>query len=453
VRLSSATLGHLPASVARPEYDRHGQAGGIVHFGIGAFHRAHQAVYTDDALGRGERDWLITGISLRSANVADQLNPQDGLYLANVRSAVSDAFRVIGSVARVLVAAQVPEAVVAAIAAPSTHIISFTVTEKGYCRAADGSLDHSLADGASIYRFLHAGLAQRRAAGLPGVTLLSCDNLSDNGRQLERLVGEYLLRQDVALAHWVSDTCTFPCSMVDRIVPATTTGDVDAAEELLGLRDAGLVLTEPFTQWVIEDRFAGPRPQWEKNGVQFVADVAPWEKAKLRMLNGAHSALAYMGLMRGHSYVHQAIADQQLRGLIQQLMLGEAATTLPKIIGFSPFDYATALMARFGNPALNHRLEQIAMDGSQKIPQRWLETLLERHGSGHQSPVIMAALAAWVHHLSGEFGAVSDPITERLASASSPEILTQNLFAADALMPLPNSLLEDLLRRLPVHLG
>lgn len=452
MRLNSATLDQLPASVARPGYDRQGQASGIVHFGIGAFHRAHQAVYTDDALGRGERDWLITGVSLRSANVADQLNPQNGLYLANVRSAAGDAFRVIGSVAKVLVAAQVPEAVVAAIASPSTHIISFTVTEKGYCRAADGSLDHDLADGPSIYRFLHAGLARRRAAGLPGVTLLSCDNLSDNGRQLKRLLGAYLAQQDGALARWVAETCTFPCSMVDRIVPATTTGDVDAAEKLLGLRDAGLVLTEPFTQWVIEDRFAGSRPQWEKSGVQFVSDVAPWEKAKLRMLNGAHSALAYMGLMRSHNYVHQAIADQQLRGLIQQLMLGEAAPTLPEIPGFSPVDYATELMVRFGNPALNHRLEQIAMDGSQKIPQRWLETLRERHGSGQQSPVIMAALAAWVQHLSGGYGRVGDPITAQFGATATVETVVRTLFGADGLMQLPGSARENLLRSLGLPL-
>ncbi|MBU6252489.1 MAG: mannitol dehydrogenase family protein [Alphaproteobacteria bacterium] len=444
MRLNTATLDNLPPSIARPGYERQGQASGIVHFGIGAFHRAHQAVYTDAALGRGERDWLITGVSLRSANVADQLNPQDGLYLANMRSAAGDAFRVIGSVAKVLVAGGSPEAVVAAIAAPSTHIVSFTVTEKGYCRAADGSLDHNLADGASIYRFLHAGLAQRRAEGLPGVTLLSCDNLSDNGRQLERLVGEYLLRQDAALAHWVGENCTFPCSMVDRIVPATTTGDVDAAEELLGLRDTGLVLTEPFTQWVIEDRFAGPRPQWEKSGVQFVADVAPWEKAKLRMLNGAHSALAYIGLMRGYDYVHQAIADQQIREMIQQLMLAEAAPTLPKMPGFSALDYATDLMVRFDNPALNHRLEQIAMDGSQKIPQRWLETLRERHELGRQSPVIMAAIAAWIHHLSGRYGSVSDPIAEQFNLAVSTEALAEKLFGAHAPMELPSEIFGTL---------
>jgi len=403
------------------------------------------AVYTDDALNRGERDWMITGVSLRSAGVADQLNPQDGLYLVNVRSASADELRLIGSVAQVIVAAQSPEAVVAAIAAPSTHILSFTVTEKGYCRAPDGTLDWQYVDRGSIYSFLQEGLAARKAAGLAGVTLLSCDNLSDNGRQLERLLLEYLGQADPTLMFWVSETCTFPCSMVDRIVPATTSESLNQTEEALGLTDNGLVLTESFTQWVIEDKFAGPRPQWEKSGVQFVLDVASWEKAKLRMLNGAHSALAYIGLMQGYTYVHEAIENEHLSSLVRSLMLDEAAPTLPTIPNFKPRDYAAALIDRFRNPALRHRLEQIAMDGSQKIPQRWLETLSERQSQGFKSPVIIAALAAWVKHLSGGYGVVDDPIVTTIGLAVDARERARQLFGIAGYLPTSDAVLEDVL--------
>lgn len=445
MRLSAATFDQLPSAVRRPAYQREGQACGIVHFGIGAFHRAHQAFYTDDALNRGERDWMITGISLRSAGVADQLNPQDGLYLVNVRSASTDELRLIGSVAKVIVAAKSPEAVVAAIAASSTHILSFTVTEKGYCRAADGTLDWHGADRGSIYTFLREGLAARKAAGLSGVTLLSCDNLSDNGRQLESLLLEYLGQADPSLMRWVSETCTFPCSMVDRIVPATTADSLNQTEEAIGLSDKGLVLTESFTQWVIEDQFAGPRPQWEKSGVQFVSDVASWEKAKLRMLNGAHSALAYMGLMQGYTYVHEAIENESLCSLVRSLMLDEAAPTLPAIRNFKPTDYAAALIDRFRNPAIKHRLEQIAMDGSQKIPQRWLETLSERQSRGFTSPVTIAALAAWVQHLSGGYGVVDDPIVTTISLAVDARERAKQLFGVTGYLPTSDAVLENVL--------
>ena len=406
------------------------------------------AVYTDDALNRGERDWMITGVSLRSAGVADQLNPQDGLYLVNVRSASADELRLIGSVAQVIVAAQSPEAVVAAIAAPSTHILSFTVTEKGYCRAADGALDPQSAGRSSIYTFLRDGLAARRDSGLPGVTLLSCDNLSDNGRQLEKLLLDFLERDDPSLKRWVFENCTFPCSMVDRIVPATTADNLNQTAKLLGLDDAGLVLTEPFTQWVIEDRFAGPRPRWERSGVQFVPDVAAWEKAKLRMLNGSHSALAYLGLRRGYTFVHEAIKDVHLCQLAKQLMCEEAASTLPAIPNFNPHDYASALIERFRNPALQHRLEQIAMDGSQKVPQRWLETLCERNSQGLTSPVIIEALAAWVQHLSGQYGAVDDPVVMKLKLSADTQERAQQLFGASGFMPLPEITLTAILELL-----
>jgi fructuronate reductase len=388
-----------------------------VHFGIGAFHRAHQAVYTDNAMNAGCRDWGIVGVSLRSGNVAEQMNPQDGLYTVAARSDSGTEMRLIGAVHKVLVAAQEPRAVIEAVAAAETRIISFTITEKGYCRSVDGALDSSLADQASIYHFLKEGLALRMAAGLPGVTLLSCDNLAHNGVQLQRLLLSYLEAYAPDVGLWVRAHCTFPSSMVDRIVPATAAEDRASAQGALGgVVDEAHVVTERFTQWVIEDRFANGRPRWECAGAELVSDVASYETAKLRLLNGAHSALAYLGLEAGYDYVHQAVADLALRDMARRLMREEAAPTVPAAVGQDLAAYAETLMARFGNAALNHRLIQIAMDGSQKIPQRWLETLAWHQARGEQCPMLLKAMAAWVRHVRGTARPVDDPLAPQLAA-------------------------------------
>ncbi|MBU6206095.1 MAG: mannitol dehydrogenase family protein, partial [Alphaproteobacteria bacterium] len=296
-------------------------------------------------------------------------------------------------------------------------IISFTITEKGYCRTGDGSLDFAQAGAGSVYAYLAEGLAARQAAGGGGLTLLSCDNLAENGRQLEALLGQYLAQHDPALARWVAETCAFPCTMVDRIVPATTAQDrAEIAAALGGITDEGAVVTEPFSQWVIEDAFAGPRPRWQVGGAQFTADVRAFETAKLRMLNGAHSALAYLGLARGADYVHQAIADPALRPLIEALMRDEAAPSLTPAPGQDLNAYADALLARFANPALNHKLSQIAMDGSQKIPQRWLATLAHHQAAGRHCPAILSALAAWIAYVKGDGHKVDDPMAAPLAA-------------------------------------
>ena len=424
MRLSPETA--LPASVGRPAYDRTAQAAGIVHIGIGAFHRAHQAVYTDDAMGAGDRDWGIVGVSLRSGDVAAQLNAQDGLYTVSTRSAAGSELRLIGAVQKVLVAAGNPQSVIDAIAAPTTHIVSFTVTEKGYLRRADGSLDLAAAVGASsLYRFVAAGLAARKAAGLRGVTLLSCDNLAGNGAVLRRLMREYLAACHPDLSGWFDGECTCPATMIDRIVPATTDADRAAIEGELGVRDEGAVVTEGFSQWVIEDDFAGPRPGWEAVGAELVADVAPYETAKLRMLNGAHSALAYIGLGRGHEYVHQAIADPDIRPVIERLMRDEAAPTIDAAPGQDLAAYAGALLDRFANPALHHRLIQIAMDGSQKIPQRWLETLAWHQARGARCPSLEAAIEAWIAFLLSDHP-IDDPLADPLrGAAAGPDALDQ----------------------------
>lgn len=426
MRLSLETLDSLGPDVARPGYDFASQRAGIVHFGIGAFHRAHQAVYTDDAMAAGDADWRIIGVSLRSADVAEQLNPQDGLYTLAQRSTDQVAARLIGSVAKVIVAPQDPDAVIDALASADTHIVSFTVTEKGYVRRPDGSLDWDNADVVSdlagsapprtIYGFVAAGLARRKSAGLPGLTLLSCDNLADNGARLRELMSEYLTATDPALAEWFARHCRCPGTMIDRIVPAMTDADRRWIASLTGLEDEGAVITEPFCQWVIEDDFAGPRPRWEAVGAQIVSDVGAYESAKLRMLNGAHSALAYLGLDRGHEFVHQAIGDPTLRRIIETLMRQEAAATLRADAGIDLPAYADALIARFANAALPHRLVQIAMDGSQKIPQRWLEPLAINRAAGRMAPATLLALAAWIGHVQGTKRPVDDPMAAQLAA-------------------------------------
>lgn len=425
MRLSHRTLGGLAAHVVRPDYDWQAQRAGIVHFGIGAFTRAHQAAYTDAAMATGDRDWRITGVSLRSGDVAAQLDPQDGLYTLTERGGEAARTRLIGAINRVIVAPQDPQAVIAAIAHADTRIVSFTVTEKGYVRSADGSLDcgnpalaaDMAGDGAlrTIYGYLAAGLARRRAAGLPGLTLQCCDNLADNGRQIAALMTTYLERTDPALASWFARECRCPSTMVDRIVPAMTDADRTWVAGHIGMADEGAILTETFTQWVIEDDFAGPRPRWEAVGAQFVSDVGAHEAAKLRMLNGAHSALAYLGLERGHDFVHQAVADPEIRPLVERIMREEAAATLDPASGIDAAAYADRLLERFANSALQHRLMQIAMDGSQKIPQRWLEPLAINQSAGRMCPATLEALAAWCRHVRGDARPVDDPQAEQLA--------------------------------------
>jgi fructuronate reductase len=414
MRLAAETLAPLPPDVARFDYDRDAQAVGIVHFGLGAFHRAHQAWYTDLAMSGGERDWAIAGVSLRSPVVAGQLNPQDGLYTLTERGGGADATRLIGAVREVLVAGRSRHGIAICLIAPRTKIVSFTVTEKGYCRAPDGSLDVTAAK-AGFYPHLADAFRERRRAGIEGVTLLSCDNLPSNGEVLHALMSQYLASEAPEELDWFGSECTCPNSMVDRIVPAATAADIDALEARIVVRDEGAVFAEPFSQWVIEDRFAGSRPGWDKVGAELVADVAPYETAKLRMLNGAHSALAYLGLERGHEFVDQAIGDPELRPPVEQLMRREAASSFAPAAGQDLKAYADALLVRFANPALKHRLAQIAMDGSQKIPQRWLASLAVHQARGELCEATLTALAAWLRHVRGG-PLVDDPLASELAA-------------------------------------
>lgn len=424
MRLDRSALGVARDGVRWPAYNPSAHGAGIVHLGIGAFHRAHQAVYTDDVLASAGGDWRIVGVSLRSAGVRDQLAPQDGLYSVLEMSDAGQSLRVISAVDRVIVASDDPQAVIAAIADPATHILSLTVTEKGYCHdPATGRLDPShagvkrdLAGGAveTAIGYLAKGLRARADAGAGPVTLLSCDNVPHNGAVLGQVLRDYLAHADPELIEWINKQVRTPATMVDRIVPATTPADLDRVEALLGARDEGAVKAEPFSQWVIEDDFAGPRPAWEAAGAQFVGDVRPFELAKLRMLNGAHSTLAYLGLLAGHDTVDQAVADPAIRDIVERLMRMEAAATLPAIDGLDPQAYADALLARFANPALRHKLIQIAMDGSQKLPQRLLGTIADARAKGIDPYAAIAGVAGWMLHVDRLKGGIDDPMAAEL---------------------------------------
>ena len=411
-RLASATLDRLPADVARPGYDRAAVATGIVHLGIGAFHRAHMAAYTDAVLAGGDARWGILGASLRSPDTRDALAPQDGLYALAVRDAAGERVAVVGSVLRLLVAPEDPEALLAAMSAPETRIVSLTVTEKGYCHSpATGELDerhpdvvHDLAHPGtprSAPGFLVEALRRRRAAGLPFFTALCCDNLPHNGATLRRVLVRFAALRDPALGAAVAAGLRCPSTMVDRIVPATTDRDRAGIAAALGLADAWPIATEPFTQWVVEDDFALDRPAWDRAGATFVADVAPYELAKLRMLNGSHSTLAYLGYLAGHETVADTMAAPGFAALVRGLMLEEAAPTLPAVPGLDVVAYAGSLVDRFRNPALRHRTWQIAMDGTQKLPQRLLGTVRDRLAAGAAIDRLALGVAAWMRYATG----------------------------------------------------
>jgi fructuronate reductase len=409
-------LGRLPAGIGRPAYDRAKVAAGVVHIGVGAFHRAHQAAWFDEILGRGDPRWGIRGISLRSPAAGKALAPQDGLYTLIERSADGETVRVRGAFRGVITAAGREREAIDALAA--AELVSLTITEKGYApEAADprGGLPTTAAG------FLARGLERRRAAGLSPFTVLSCDNLDDNGARIGALVLEAAARIDPALAKWIERQAAFPSTMVDRITPATTPGEKAALEGQLGYRDDAIVTAEHFRQWVIEDRFAGPRPAFEAVGVQVVADVAPWQAAKLRLLNAAHSALAYLGALAGFAYVHEAIGWPPLRVYVRRLW-SEAASTLTPTAGLDLDAYQAALLKRFDNPHLRHRLTQIAMDGSQKLPPRLLATIEDRLAADSSIDALALAVAAWVRWQLGvdEAGArftVEDPRAASLAGA------------------------------------
>lgn len=434
---------------------------GIVHLGPGAFFKAFVGTYTDDVLRAQGGDWGIIAVSLKSDRAARELLPQGGVYTSITRGPGDPAPQVIEATSDVIVAPEDPARVTATLADPGIKIVSLTITEKGYCRnPATGELDTDLegikADLKHPERpetaigIIVQGLALRRAAGAVPFTVLSCDNLPDNGATTRRIVLEFARRRDPALADWIAAQARFPATMVDRITPATTDADISALSALKGYQDLACVVHEPFRQWVIEDDFVGGiRPDWDIAGAQFVGSVAAHETLKLRCLNGTHSALAYLGYLAGYETIAQTVADPAFATLCEKLWSDEILPTVARPEGENLDLYTAALLERYRNACIQHRTWQIAMDGSQKLPQRLLNTIRDRLVQGHLPAGLCLAVAAWMRYVGGqdENGGVidvRDPLAASLKAASDsardPEGKVAALLGFKAVFP------DDLVR-------
>jgi len=448
LRLNQSSLKELSPDVSLPSYDRQQLKSGIVHIGIGAFHRAHQAVYTNAVLNLQEpgwEGWGITGVSLRSATVKEQMAEQDGLYTVVERSGDGGRCELVGAVRKVLVAPEDPNAVVEAMVCETTKIVTITVTEKGYCHdPATGNLNFNHPQikqdldtpdkPSSCVGFIVRALEERKKRGLNSFTVLSCDNLPSSGDLTRNLVLQFAARLDIGLERWIADNTLFPNAMIDRIVPATTDDDKLALQERYGYRDEAMVVTEPFNQWVIEDRFCCGRPAWEKVGVLMVEEVAPYKEMKLRLLNGSHSLLAYLGFLAGYELVSECMKDDKLVTLCRMFLDFDAGETITAPEGFSLHEYKELLLRRFSNPGLQHRTRQIAMDGSQKIPQRILPPLREQltKEDNFHIEIHCIVIAAWLRYCAavdeaGNSYELSDPLAEKLERICSLKRKPQNI--------------------------
>jgi len=423
----------LPARVQQPRYDRQQLRSRIVHFGFGAFHRAHQALLTNRVLNEKGGDWGICEISLFSGDVLmSQLRAQDHLFTVLEKGAEGNQAIVVGAVHECLNAKlDSLAAIIEKFCEPQVAIVSLTITEKGYCiDPATGKLDmhntrilHDLENPTEPHSapgILVEALHRRRERGLPPFTVLSCDNIPDNGHVVKNAVLGMAQKRSAELAGWIDAHVSFPGTMVDRIVPAATETSLAEITRELGVEDPCAISCEPFIQWVVEDNFVAGRPEWEVAGVQMVKDVLPWEQMKLRMLNGSHSFLAYLGYLAGYAHINECMEDASFREAARRVMLNEQAPTL-RITDVDLTAYADSLIDRFANPALQHRTWQIAMDGSQKLPQRMLDGIrvhLERNSAW---PLLALGVAGWIRYVSGtdERGDaidVRDPLSDKIQS-------------------------------------
>jgi len=430
LRLSATSYPGAIPGTALPTYDRDKVQVGVVHFGPGAFHRAHQAFYFDKLLAEDPR-WGVCAVSLKSPGVRDALEPQDGLYtLAQLD--VQTTFRIIGSIREVLVAPEDPPSVFARLAAPTTRLVTLTVTEKGYTLSSDGGLDeshpdivHDLAhprEPVSAVGYIVEGLRRRFNAGLAPYAVVACDNLVDNGWRLKAAVVAFAAKVDADLAAWIEREASFPRTMVDSITPATDDALRARVQAATGLEDAWPIQREAFTQWVVEDVLPADGPDLASVGVILTDDVRGFERAKLRLLNGVHSTLAYAGVLRGHQTVFEAISDPALETLARDLMVKDIIPTLTAPRGLDLAEYAEAILTRFRNPEIRHYLSQIAWDGSQKLPFRILGTLTETLEAGRSIERLAIPLAAWMRFVALRAKAgepITDPLAERLAEIGS----------------------------------
>ncbi|MFI5891478.1 mannitol dehydrogenase family protein [Actinoplanes sp. NPDC051513] len=424
--LGRNTLNRVPAA-SRPRITPGEAAAGIVHLGLGAFHRAHQAVFTEDAMAAAGGDWGIVGVAPRSVTVLDALRAQDRLYSVTTLAAEGRSTRVIGAHAGLRHAASDPDAVVALLADPAIRIVTLTVTEKGYrLDPATGRLllDDELRGDLESERpprtvpgLLIRGLAARRRADGGPIALVSCDNLPSNGHRLRGLV-DYLAAA-TSLTDWVEDNVTFPGTMVDRIVPASTAETLAVARGELGVRDEAALGGEPYSAWIIEDDFPAGRPAWEKAGAVLTDDPRPWERLKLRTLNGVHSAIAYLGALAGRETIADALTLPGMAAAVRRFIAEDIAPSLTPPPGVDTIAYGEEVLHRFANPAIDYRTVQVAMDGSQKLPPRLLHTIIDRRTAGATPRWGIMVVAAWMRFTGGRTDdgqalPLNDPLAARI---------------------------------------
>lgn len=450
-RLSRATLGRVPGHIRAPR--RPEPRVGVVHFGASAFHRAHQAAFFDHLLDHDPR-WGIAAVSLRTRGAVDALAAQDGLYTLAIRDR-EPSYRIIGAHRRFLGPKDAGETA-ALLADAGVGLVTTTVTEKGYCLAADGTFDlghpditHDLAGTdvpRSVIGWIVRGLAARRAAGLAPFVVMPCDNLPSNGAKVLAALTAYARETDAGLADWIAGEVRVPGTMVDSITPASDDALLADVEAAIGLEDRACVQRESFAQWVIEN--LGPMgPDLAGVGAIVTSDVAGYEQAKLRILNGAHSTLAYAGLLRGRTTVADTMADEPLARFVGAMIADEIIPTLPPVAGLDLAAYARDVLDRFRNPGIVHRLDQIAGDGSQKLPYRLGDTLAANHAAGRSANRVVAAFGCWIAWLmrrSREGASIVDPHGPALAAAATEGSPAQVVARIGALgVALPPALVGD----------
>ena len=460
-------LSNIPQSIEhQPLYNREKMVARIVHIGFGAFHRAHQALFTDRLLNKGNSDWAICEVNIVGGEeLINDIRKQDHLYTVLEKGATSKQAYIIGSVKESLLApTDGIETILEKMADPVVEIVSLTVTEKGYCMLPGGTgldLNNQFikSDLISPTKPMSApgviveALYRRMQRGLKSFTALSCDNMPENGLVLKKAILDLANARDPELAQWIETNTTFPCTMVDRIVPAATAETLTEIQDVLGgMFDPCGIACEPFIQWVIEDNFVTARPNWNEVGAEFVDNVVPYEEMKLRMLNGSHSFLAYLGYLAGYEHINDCMNDENYKKATLSLMMQQQAPTLNVPSHVNLQQYAEKLIERFSNPSLKHRTWQIAMDGTQKLPQRMLDSI--RWHIKHNSDFSLLALgvAGWMRYVGGiddnqQIIDIRDPMVEelkRLVAASDDGIERVNTLLSLAAVfgsDLPNNAL------------
>jgi fructuronate reductase/mannitol 2-dehydrogenase len=446
------------ARVSVPSYDRRALRPGVVHISVGGFHRSHQAVYFDElARRRPGKGWALTGVGLRRRDMKEALDAQDGLYTVVERGPGGDSARVVGVMTRYLYAPHDRERVLEAIADPSTHLVTLTITANGYevdqrvhpSASHDPATPPDLANAAepsSALGLLVEALDRRRRSGNRPITVLSCDNLTGNGAVARNAIVSVAALRDQALADWVDRHVAFPNTMVDRITPYTTCDDRTMVERTFGVQDRWPVITEPFKQWVIEDSFRGERPPLDEVGVQFVSDVRPYALAKTRLLNASHLALGYLGTLAGYRELRETANDATFGGYVSRMMHEEVVPLLPSV-GLDLSTYTAGLQERFLNPAIGDRLERLCRNGSTKVPAHLLASIHDAQAKRRPYGLLTLAVAAWCRYLRGvdERGRridVDDPRADVLgalarAGGDHPSALLQDHMTFGALGTCP----------------